>query len=402
MDLRQSAAMLCLSKLVIFGVLFLSVGLSVPAQSPTATKPRDLVADGQDRPRATLKAVESGAKRHGVLGGYPSITLSGDDGGDSLAASLAGSKRPFRFVVQGPGTVSLSVWRVPGGQKSHSDHTGSMTVLENDVLLRAVETQCNPSSNRILSKADDDRVLCQRERYELEVSQKLSQFVLEFSDQEVAIRYSFDPKPRQEALDLTLEVEGESFSGSDLEENTVLTIIRSNPTQRKHQPYHALALKAGYTTNLGAVSSALVLLEYTLSLRFIHPSLSLGVETGYYAQELQRTLQGIGERATVSVWAVPVMARVGYRFQWAQHWGAYLGAKVGAHLVNADVSSPSISPSTTRAFHFAFGAFGGGDVALGPGRIVLELRYTRAQVDDSVINGNLAGFGAVLGYQFVF
>ncbi len=177
--------------------------------------------------------------------------------------------------------------------------------------------------------------------------------------------------------------------------------LQSRTTINLEPPLAPLALGArvGYLSNFGALSSPMIAADVTWRLPVWRRRVITGIEVAYvFADAREREIDGDTTRSSVRL--VPLLARLGLEIPIGARVSAYGGAASGLTIV--DRSTESTRSGTTRATsaHVTLGGFVGAHVRTGPGALVFELAYRRAQVDAPDLEGNAGGLVGSVGYRF--
>jgi opacity protein-like surface antigen len=169
---------------------------------------------------------------------------------------------------------------------------------------------------------------------------------------------------------------------------------------QKYRKALAVGPRLGYSTNLGRISSVFFAADAEMRLPF-YQDVSVGIEFGYYWSDTRSQAAGGEEEVSTSVWVFPILARALYRLP-IDPFTLYGGAGLGTAIVGREVSSPSTDRTKTSKAHFGLSGILGGDMSLGPGRVVAELGYLYVVSSDNVVQGNTGGLLITVGYRFEF
>ena len=161
----------------------------------------------------------------------------------------------------------------------------------------------------------------------------------------------------------------------------------------------SLGAKLGYSTNLAGLSAPVFLAEANLKLPILEQATHLGAELGFMGRKLERQLVESADTVRLLIFAVPLMARAGYRHSVSPWLDVYLGAGGGICVVRAEMRSRLGQPTKTTSVSLAYGMQLGGDVGVGPGRIRSEIQYSHANVGEPGIRGGVAGLSLLAGYS---
>ena len=162
------------------------------------------------------------------------------------------------------------------------------------------------------------------------------------------------------------------------------------------RPKLSVALRGGYFSNFDRVAgpTAAVALDYHLPFaggeRF-----AVGVDLGL---SMSTTNETMPESLTIETRSLPMLARASVWHPVKMVW-LYAGANFGPVVSELAVESASTGRIVTTEWTLALGAFAGADVGLGPGRLIFEAGYTRANVDSSMVEGNVLGLQISAGYR---
>lgn len=171
---------------------------------------------------------------------------------------------------------------------------------------------------------------------------------------------------------------------------------------------HAMQLRAahsrfavgghlGVLTNFAKMTAPMGLVDVSYRLPFARDRLRLALAAGYY-QSQHDGPSADAEPIQTSVRAIPVLLRVDVTVVLAsvQLW-PLIGA--GALLASSNVGASSTGE--VQAWHIAplWAAGAGMGLALGPGRLGLELAYWGAHLSSATVSGNASGAHATVGYD---
>ncbi len=174
------------------------------------------------------------------------------------------------------------------------------------------------------------------------------------------------------------------------------------PAQRRF----LASARAGILSNLGRVSSLMGNVELAVRLPVLGENLLLGVETGYYRSSHEQLADGdvdaMEEQVKVSVWAIPLLARLCYEVK-TSVVRLRGGIGVGMLYGRASIKSSTTPLVFERKPRFAVSGLAGVSKRLGgSGRVVLELAYLHSPIDFAELDGNLGGVHVTGGYGLEF
>lgn len=158
-----------------------------------------------------------------------------------------------------------------------------------------------------------------------------------------------------------------------------------------------VALKVGYSANFGKVATPAFAVEAGFGLPVLLRGLSFSIEAGYGWSDSELDARGGGESVSISVWSLPVLARVTYELPVSPT--PYVCGSLGAAIVHREISSASSGRETEDGAELAFGGGAGVIVRLGPGGIIAEVTWTQTVGEQENIRGNLGGLRGVAGYR---
>jgi hypothetical protein len=194
--------------------------------------------------------------------------------------------------------------------------------------------------------------------------------------------------PRQhDATPDRLLVQG---TGTNLRAAQTVTL---RPVPRRFQA----AARLGYVTNLGRVSSPLVVADVLVRLPLWNERTLVGIEAGYYSNASSVQTADGGEDVSLEVDAIPVMARGVYQLRLGP-FDVHGGGGVGAILAGTSLASPSTGRTSTRDPRLAFGPLLGAAYRVGPGRALMETAYWHAPMIETNLRGNVGGLVVSGGY----
>ncbi|MBI3178749.1 MAG: hypothetical protein HYZ27_03765 [Deltaproteobacteria bacterium] len=114
-------------------------GAPVDAPAPPGVPPPPSVtpASAPAQPWSELAArITRGETRDGIVGEYPKLSLKRPQDDAPEIFYHATTNRPFVFLADGPGVVTLRVHRLASDD---AERAAKLTVLENDVLLQGID-----------------------------------------------------------------------------------------------------------------------------------------------------------------------------------------------------------------------------------------------------------------------
>ncbi len=190
---------------------------------------------------------------------------------------------------------------------------------------------------------------------------------------------------------ITVRKKGEE---GDIEATTAINLWAGRPPL-------ALGPRVGFATNFGKISSVVFAADFGYALPFLERNLSVGFEVGYYWSDAKQTSEDDAEKIETSVWGLPLLARIAYQIP-VVPFAFYFGIGGGLVVSHAETESESAGKSASLEALPTISGFGGADVALGPGRVVLEIAYLHTFTQGLDIKGNLGGLVITVGYRFEF
>jgi hypothetical protein len=157
----------------------------------------------------------------------------------------------------------------------------------------------------------------------------------------------------------------------------------------------------GYAANFGLISSPLFGFDVVVRPLVLRGRLSVGFEVLGYWSESEEQIADSSEQSSLSVWAIPLLARTTYQFLFDQV-ALYAGLASGISIVGTEIASENDSRVETLGVSFALSVILGVERVVGPGRAVIELAYLYTPSETSDIEGNLGGLLLTGGYRFEF
>jgi len=162
-----------------------------------------------------------------------------------------------------------------------------------------------------------------------------------------------------------------------------------------------LCPKMGYATNFGEISSPLFGIDVAVRPLILRGRLSVGLEVLGYWNESEEHIADSSEQSSLSIWAIPLLARTVYQIPLDQLF-LYAGVATGISIVGTQIASQNDSRVETLGVYFALSGILGVERIVGPGRVVIEMAYLYAPFEASNIEGNLGGLLLTGGYRFEF
>jgi hypothetical protein len=131
-------------------------------------------------------------------------------------------------------------------------------------------------------------------------------------------------------------------------------------------------------------------------------SLHVGVESFAFQDSNTMDLAGAPRQVDRSILALEFPALLRARLKIGRKFGVSAGAALVATHASVDVET-DFQPATSYS-EFVLGGRGllAGDAQLGPGHLQLGLSYGQTKLSDGLVNGNLDGWMAQLGYEWWF
>ena len=185
----------------------------------------------------------------------------------------------------------------------------------------------------------------------------------------------------------------------------------------------AVIIRAGYATNFGRISSPLVMAEAEMRLPVLDDRLLLGLAGGFLWRFLATSVSdadndadngadsgadndvAFGEQVSITLWVVPLLLRAGFQIPvdiMALDLRLRAGLAGGALIIGHSIKAPSAGFKRQLGVALAGMAFLGADMALGPGRAVVEAAYLYAPDSDNALRGNFGGLHLLAGYSLEF
>jgi hypothetical protein len=162
-----------------------------------------------------------------------------------------------------------------------------------------------------------------------------------------------------------------------------------------------LGPRIGYSGNFGKISAPFFAVDFAYCPPFLDRNLSFGFELGFYWSNTKETSAEDEEEVKTSVWVLPLLARIVYQIPVAP-FAFYFGIGGGLAVSDTQTESESASRTADRRAHGGLSGIGGADLALGPGRVVIEVEYLYTFTRKVDIEGNLGGLLVTAGYRFEF
>jgi hypothetical protein len=165
------------------------------------------------------------------------------------------------------------------------------------------------------------------------------------------------------------------------------------------RPHRALvAARVGFMSNFAKLTGPFAAAEVGYRLPFWKRALSVGVLGGYYGgSHGEPTAEGV--QVDVSIGVVPILARLAVQLPLPpSRFGLSLGVSGGALVAHGQATSMVTAPSPIDAVVPAGGGFAIAELALGPGRLGVEISYLYGELHGAV-SGNAGGLSGLLGYR---
>jgi hypothetical protein len=220
-------------------------------------------------------------------------------------------------------------------------------------------------------------------------------------------RIVFDPVDAAGAgtkvqLSAALRAQAATASGCD----SVIPSSAPQPSRQQPMPDDAahsgtrfvVGLQGGYLTNFAKVHGPLLQLIAAARLPVLRHAIGVGLQLGYHASQSAGPSADQLERIDTRLSGLSALGRASYTFA-LDPVELWLFGAAGVLFVSSRVSGPLAGTVRESNGVVSYSVGAGADVSAGPGRVGLELSYTRAMLDARALHGNAAGFGATLGYR---
>jgi hypothetical protein len=169
------------------------------------------------------------------------------------------------------------------------------------------------------------------------------------------------------------------------------------------------ALKLGFASNLGAINTFDLGVDLAYELRLRAVGLRLGGDAGFSKSAADGS-DAAGEdgsiAATTALWLVPITGYLGCRVPLAAVWSLSGRLEAGAAMLDNEIRMrPAEGPAETVHEREWLPAIGGAVELgrdLGPGAIMVEVRYLHVVREPATIAGRLGMLYANVGYRLGF
>ncbi len=369
----------------------------VPAQPDSPPTPSMAEIEAQ---------VRSGKARDLVVGSFPPLKIE-HEGSPPVLCHRASIERPFHFVVQGPGTVTLRLY----GLYSPGQHASApLTIMENDVLFQTVSVGTDVSQGFRTTDSPDINISAPRE-YQLRLGSGLSRFEILVADDAqngVALYYAFEPEPLPDVTDLASVVLG----GDAASARTILSEVQIRETVVEK------IVKVGGDEFVGIAAAANMTVPAwlgspgfggNLSLRLGLPidRLALNIEAGIQDQQVVTSTPGelgVLHDSLMNILSVPLSVNIVAYVLSTNDLHLYIQLGGGGMFVSANQRLADNTKSAT-VFTALGRATAGVEIRLGGGWIVADAGfiYTPRTPLKGVLRGySGTGYPIALGYRLGF
>ena len=169
-------------------------------------------------------------------------------------------------------------------------------------------------------------------------------------------------------------------------------------------PWLNSALKLGYATNFGSLSSFAANLDLGVRLPVLDGRLGLGAELGFALAVSRASASVAGTEFQLSsyTWVVPMAGTLWFRQPLTPKLGLLISAQGAGVLLDNKLERTGGNTEHERGFHPGVGGALALEVMAGAGAVVLEARYLWVGGESETIKGQLSTLFANVGYRFFF
>jgi hypothetical protein len=366
------------------------------------------------------KQIAAGGIRDGVVGAYTMIAIRNVNDGSSGWFARASADRPYAFVVDGPGDVTVRVHRLASGSEV-LPRSETLTILENDVLLKTLDLDL-PISDSLEVVGATSLATSAIQEYKLGLGPRVSRFTFQPSEASasgIAIQYSFEPEDKNSAMALTMDLGDDLGLGDELGGTTNITqvAVREKLVQvvtekvvrvgDARSEILGVAVTAGSSIpTWGGAPVPAAGLELQWVLPFGDGAWALSAEGS--AQWHTLSSRGVDStqaelHSRAEVWLVPVRAGPTFRYSFSDSIRLAVGARGSfnylfgtSHSLGGDTGASTTALGAAGSVSF--------EVRVGAGWWALDAGYAWAQTVDlgrAVRAFNPAGVEVGMRFRFV-
>jgi len=169
------------------------------------------------------------------------------------------------------------------------------------------------------------------------------------------------------------------------------------------------ALKFGFASNLGAVNTFDLGVDLAYELRVRAVGMRLGGDVGFSKSAADGSDTAGGDTsvaATTALWLVPITGTLGCRLALATAWSLSGRVEAGAAMLDNEIRMRPAGERASTVHEREWLPAVGGAIELGrnlgPGAIVVEVRYLHVFREPATISGRLGMLYVNLGYRLAF
>ncbi len=161
----------------------------------------------------------------------------------------------------------------------------------------------------------------------------------------------------------------------------------------------AITPMVGYITNFGHMHAPYINAEIEMSLWYLLRGAHASVDIGYYFSKGSLD----SESYASTMYAIPLIASLGYRYHFIPRLFVAISAGVGVHFIrNRNESSDGFRALETSA-QLGIHAMSSIGFRVGPGNILVRAGYVHAKPTHiSSLSGHIGGFTLFLGFRYGF
>ena len=343
---------------------------------------------------ATVRRVNSGEIRDGLLGEYPEVSVVYEKTGETTLFGRVGEEKSYSIMVGGPGELVVRVHRIVDPAKTPTDGGSySIVILENDVLLQQLSGTTERSSVWLLQSAETEGLLISEPKeYRLKVGAKKSALALQIADapEGMLIRYTYAAETATlAAMDLGFDDEDdEDDMGfvAPVQPTVVMEVdVREALVIEEAPSFLAFGARVGAALPMtGANPGLIVGGEAVFTLPFLDRMFAIAATGAFMQNDLGLQIldpTGAAVDTTTTVMAVPVVAKLIFRMPFGEMFTAYADAGGGISYVRVERQASGTAQVGDGVIWALRGGLGS-EIALGPGQLGLEAAYFFAPAQD--------------------
>jgi hypothetical protein len=209
---------------------------------------------------------------------------------------------------------------------------------------------------------------------------------------EIQIAYLEPPEPTA-----VVETTEETVSEEQVEDTPELEWLYATPL-------------IGFAWNFGSIRTFNVSADFGVRLPILEQQFLLGIELGFLTNQVEPTVETASESEAgdgkATTWFVPMTAVIGWRKPLPGGFGLFVSGQIGVTLVDNTIEVKDAASNTMdveeTSYCFTVGANIGAELEIGPGALLLGLRYLWFKGELMTMDEKFSFMFVDVGYRFWF